>query len=497
MITINQLTEDVKILQQWGDPDVEVTQVDFDSRKVVPGSLFVAVRGTQVDGHDFLAKAIAAGAQTIVAERAPQTSEEKGVPCWLQVVNSAQSLGQIATAFFEYPSRQLHLIGITGTNGKTTCVTLLYQLYLELGEKVGLLSTIENRIGREVIEASHTTPDAVQLNRLLAQMVDAQCDYVFMEVSSHAVDQHRTAGLEFVGGVFTNMSHDHLDYHGSFKAYIEAKKKFFDNLPKRAFALVNADDKRGSVMVQNTLAEKRTYSLRTMADFRARVIDNSAEGLHLEVNGQELFTRLIGHFNAYNLLAVYGTAILLEAPEQEVLRILSALPGPDGRASYVRNPESGITGVVDYAHTPDSVEKICQTLVEMLTGSQRLITVLGCGGDRDRTKRPLMTKAACDYSHEVILTSDNPRSEDPEAILDEMESGIPADKQRQVLRITDRRSAIRTACRLANPGDIVLIAGKGHEKYQEIKGVKHPFSDAEVLAQALTHSPPNPLTQKP
>jgi UDP-N-acetylmuramoyl-L-alanyl-D-glutamate--2,6-diaminopimelate ligase len=484
-MTINQLTENVEVLQSWGDLNVEVHQLDFDSRKVVHGSLFVAVKGTQTDGHDYLSQVIAGGAVAIVAQRAPLSEEEKQVACWLNVANSAACLGQMAAAFFHYPSRELKLVGITGTNGKTTCATLLYQLYQELGETTGLLSTVENRIGEEVISASHTTPDAVQLNRLLAQMVEANCTYVFMEVSSHAVDQERIAGLDFAGGVFTNMSHDHLDYHGSFKAYIEAKKKFFDNLPKGAFALVNVDDKRGSVMVQNTAATKRSYSLRAMADYRARILGNSAEGLHLELAGHELFARLIGHFNAYNLLAVYGTAVLLEAPAQEVLRILSGLPGPAGRASYVRNNQSGITGVVDYAHTPDSVEKICQTLREMLPRNQRLTTVLGCGGDRDRTKRPLMAKAACDYSNLVILTSDNPRSEDPEVILNEMEEGVPVAKKDQVLRITDRRSAIVTACRLAKPGDIVLIAGKGHETYQEIKGVKHPFSDDEVLRNAL------------
>mgnify|MGYP001795971453 CR=1 FL=1 len=484
---INQLTSELTIRQTWGNTGAEISKLDFDSRKVTTGSAFVATRGTQTDGHQYLDKAIAAGATLIVAERGPQTAAEQAVGCWLEVASSSQALGQMAAAFYGHPSRQLQLVGITGTNGKTTCATLLYQLYTELGYKTGLLSTVENRIGVEVINASHTTPDAVQLNRLLHEMVVAGCTQVFMEVSSHATDQNRIAGLHFVGGVFTNMSHDHLDYHGSFKAYIEAKKKFFDTLPKGAFALVNTDDKRGSVMVQNTAAKPYTYSLRAMASYRARVVDNTPVGLQLELDGQEIFTRMIGHFNAYNLLAVYGTAMLLEAERDEVLRIISGLAGPVGRVSYVRGGKSGVTGVVDYAHTPDSVEKVCETLREMLAASQRLITVLGCGGDRDKAKRPLMAKAACNHSHEVIITSDNPRSEDPEAILDDMEQGLDQDCQSKALRITDRRSAILTACRLAKPGDIVLVAGKGHEQYQEIKGVKHPFNDYEILSAALAN----------
>lgn len=482
---IDQLIEALAIRQKWGTTAEEVSQLDFDSRKVSTGSAFVAIRGTQTDGHQYLEQAVTAGAVLIVAERGPQTEAEQSVGCWLEVADSSWALGQMAAAFFGHPSRQVTLVGVTGTNGKTTCATLLYQLYQELGYQTGLLSTVENRVGEEVIQASHTTPDAVQINRLLADMAKANCSHVFMEVSSHAVDQNRIAGLHFTGGVFTNMSHDHLDYHGSFKAYIEAKKKFFDTLPKGAFALVNIDDKRGSVMVQNTLAQTATYSLRAMADYRCRVIHNSPIGLQMELDGQEVFARLIGHFNAYNLLAVYATAILLDADRDEVLRIISGLQGPAGRVSYVRGNQNGIVGVVDYAHTPDSVEKVCQTLRDMLQADQRLLTVLGCGGDRDKAKRPLMTKAACDYSHEVILTSDNPRSEDPEAILDDMEQDLENDCRQRTLRISDRRSAILTACRLAKPGDIVLVAGKGHEQYQEIKGVKHPFDDYEILQEAL------------
>ncbi|PSR14650.1 MAG: UDP-N-acetylmuramoyl-L-alanyl-D-glutamate--2,6-diaminopimelate ligase [Bacteroidetes bacterium] len=485
---VHQLIADLKAPLTWGDTNLLVKELVFDSRRVGAGCLFVAVRGTQTDGHQYIDQALSSGAVGIVAERAPTEQEQASAGCWVQVPRTSVALGQLAAAFFDHPSSQLKLVGVTGTNGKTTTATLLYQLFTGLGYQTGLLSTVENRIGTTLAAATHTTPDAVQLNRLLAEMVDAGCSYVFMEASSHAIDQDRIAGLDFAGGVFTNMSHDHLDYHGTFKAYIEAKKKFFDQLPKTAFALVNEDDKRGSVMVQNSAAKAYTYSLRSMADFRARVLENTPQGLHLEIDGQELFARLIGHFNAYNLLAVYGTAMLLQQNQAEVLRILSDLPGPAGRASYIRGAHGGITGVVDYAHTPDSVEKICGTLREMLSPGQRLLTVLGCGGDRDRTKRPLMAKAACDYSHEVILTSDNPRSEDPEAILDEMAKGVPPGKQAQVLRISDRRSAITTACRLARPGDLVLVAGKGHENYQEIKGVKHPFDDTAILREILAAS---------
>ncbi|MEM9931468.1 MAG: UDP-N-acetylmuramoyl-L-alanyl-D-glutamate--2,6-diaminopimelate ligase, partial [Bacteroidota bacterium] len=451
---------DVQIL---GDDTVEITGIEFDSRRVQAGSLFVAVRGTQTDGHQYIDKALAAGAVAIVAERKPETEET--VSCWIKVSNSAEALGQLASAYHDHPSRDVKLVGVTGTNGKTTVATLLFQLFQGMGYKTGLLSTVENRIGEAVVEASHTTPDAVQLNALLREMADAGCEYVFMEVSSHATHQRRIAGLVFSGGIFTNMSHDHLDYHGTFRAYIDAKKMFFDTLPKSAFALVNVDDKRGQVMLQNTVAVAQTYSLQRMADFRAKVLDNTPQGLHLDLAGYEIFARLIGHFNAYNLLAVYASATLLDQPAEEVLPVLTAIPGPAGRASYIQGSASGITGVVDYAHTPDSVEKICSTLAEMLQKGQRLITVVGCGGDRDRTKRPLMAKVACQHSHQVILTSDNPRTEDPEAILDEMEEGVPTDKEATTLRISNRKSAIKTACQLAQAGDMVLVAGKGHEKY--------------------------------
>ncbi|MCB0636355.1 MAG: UDP-N-acetylmuramoyl-L-alanyl-D-glutamate--2,6-diaminopimelate ligase, partial [Lewinella sp.] len=419
--------------------------------------------------------------------RAP-LAEETGYSTWIEVANSARALAQLAAAFYGHPSRELQLVGVTGTNGKTTVATLLYQLFMGLGYKTGLLSTVENRIGEQRLAATHTTPDAVQLNATLAAMREAGCDYAFMEVSSHALDQERVAGLQFAGGIFTNMSHDHLDYHGTFRAYIDAKKKLFDELPAGAFALVNIDDKRGDVMLQNTAAHPYRYSLRTMADFRCRLLDNAISGLHLEMDGHEVFMRLIGGFNAYNLLAVYAAARLLEQPAEEVLTVLSQVPGPEGRLSLVQDPQGAITAVVDYAHTPDALEKVLTTLRETKARAQRLITVVGCGGDRDRTKRPVMARIAAQLSEELILTSDNPRTEDPERILDEMEAGLDAPLKKHTLRITQRRAAIQTACRLARAGDVILVAGKGHEKYQEINGVRHPFDDVVELQHALAQA---------
>ncbi|MEZ4984788.1 MAG: UDP-N-acetylmuramoyl-L-alanyl-D-glutamate--2,6-diaminopimelate ligase [Saprospiraceae bacterium] len=484
-MNVQQLMTGLARLQTWGDTATAVSGIQFDSRQVKKGQLFVAVKGTRTDGHQYIDTALDQGAIAIVAMSEPNAAQQAKVSCWIQVEDSSVALGVMAHSFYGQPSQQLTLVGVTGTNGKTTVATLLYQLYSQLGYKTGLLSTVENRIGKEVVEATHTTPDAIGINALLAQMAATGCSHVFMEVSSHAADQNRIAGLHFAGGIFTNMSHDHLDYHGTFKAYIDAKKKFFDTLPEGAFALVNADDKRGQVMLQNTAATASTYSLQRMADFRCKILENTPLGLHVELDGQELFARLIGHFNAYNLLAVYGTAVLLGTAKAEVARVLSGLPGPEGRASYVRSSDQQLTAVVDYAHTPDSVEKIAATLREMLPHGKKLITVLGCGGDRDSAKRPLMAKAACDNSHDVILTSDNPRSEDPEVIIDQMMTGVATQHQSRVLRITDRRAAIQTACRLAQPGDIILVAGKGHEKYQEIKGIKHPFDDVAVLREIL------------
>lgn len=460
----------------------EISEIVFDSRKAKSGTIFVALRGTTVDGHDFIAKAIAEGATTIVCEQVANKEEDVH---YIVVENSHYALGLMACNFYEHPSRELKLVGVTGTNGKTTVATLLYKLFLGLGQKVGLLSTVENRIGEQVLEATHTTPDALAVNRLLATMRDAGCDYVFMEVSSHAADQDRIAGLDFDGAIFTNMSHDHLDYHGTFQNYIYAKKKFFDNLSANAFAIVNTDDKRGAVMLQNCKAKGYTYALRSLADFKARIVENTMEGLILDIDGREVYSRLVGDFNAYNLLAVYAAALLLGEDKDELLTVLSNLTSAEGRFDYVRSTTAGIMGIVDYAHTPDALEKVLQTLQKLREGAGKIITVVGCGGDRDKTKRPIMAKMACNYSEQAILTSDNPRSESPEAILKEMEEGVPPSAKMSVLIIADRRQAIRTACRLAQKGDIVLVAGKGHEKYQEIQGVKHPFDDKKELQEAL------------
>jgi UDP-N-acetylmuramoyl-L-alanyl-D-glutamate--2,6-diaminopimelate ligase len=460
----------------------EFSEIVFDSRKAKQGTVFVALRGTAVDGHEYIDKAINQGSRAIVCEKVDNRNPEV---LYIIVENSHYALGLMSCNFYEHPSKDLKLVGVTGTNGKTTVATILYKLFTGLGQKVGLLSTVENRIGNKVIEATHTTPDALSVNSLLATMRDEGCDYVFMEVSSHAADQDRIAGLDFDGAIFTNITHDHLDYHGTFQNYIYAKKKFFDQLPAHAFALVNIDDKRGAVMLQNTAAKCYNYALRSMADFKAKIIENTMEGLILELDNREVYSRLVGDFNAFNLLAVYGAAVLLGEERDEILTVLSNLTTAEGRFDYIRSNDSGITGIVDYAHTPDALEKVMQTLVKLREGNGKIITVVGCGGDRDRTKRPIMAKTACNYSDQVILTSDNPRTESPEAILNEMEEGVPASAKMKVLIIADRRQAIRTACRLAQKGDIILVAGKGHEKYQEIMGIKHPFDDKEVLRENL------------
>lgn len=470
-----------------------VSGVAFDSRKVKKGSLFVAVKGTQVDGHDYITKAIAAGATVVVgadagAMKIAQESKADGSEpvTFITVEDSAAALAIIAAAYYGDPSEELKLIGITGTNGKTTVATLLHDLFTGLGYKCGLLSTVEIRIGKEPKQATHTTPDAISINANLAEMRDVGCDYVFMEVSSHAIDQRRTVGLAFDGGVFTNLSHDHLDYHETFRAYLEAKKAFFDHLPKTAFALSNADDKNGPVMLQNTEAKKRFYSLRKVVDYRAKVLSDSPQGLQLEIDDTELFTRLLGRYNAYNLLAAYGVALELGMEKDEVLVTLSSLSAPNGRMENVADPSGRLTTVVDYAHTPDALQNILETLKQILAPSAKLICVVGAGGDRDKTKRPEMARVATDLADRVILTSDNPRTESPEAILDDLFTGLknPASRAR-ALRITDRRSAIQTAVQLADDGDIVLVAGKGHETYQEIDGVKHPFDDKIELTNAL------------
>jgi UDP-N-acetylmuramoyl-L-alanyl-D-glutamate--2,6-diaminopimelate ligase len=470
---------DVEAVKTKGSMDRSIAKLVFDSRKAGERTCFVAIKGLTTDGHEYIDKAIEQGAEAIVLERWPDQTRE-GIT-YIQVSDSAETLGWMAANFYGRPARQMKLVGVTGTNGKTTTVTLLHDLFTSLGYKAGLLSTVENRIGAEVLPAGYTTPDAVSINELLRKMVDADCSYAFMEVSSHAVVQKRIAGLSFAGGVFTNITHDHLDFHKTFQAYIEAKKAFFDGLSTEAFALTNADDRRGAVMLQNTQAKKYAYSLRKMADFRAKILENTLLGLHLLIDNKAFFGRLIGEFNAYNLLAVYAVARLLDQDADEVLTELSRLKAAEGRFDYIVDQERQITGIVDYAHTPDALEKVLMTIQKLREAEAEIITLIGCGGDRDRTKRPKMAGVACAYSDQVILTSDNPRSEEPEAIIADMEKGVPPAAKRKVLVIVNRREAIRTAARLAKPGSIILVAGKGHEKYQEIKGVRYPFDDKEIL----------------
>lgn len=462
--------------------DLELAGLCLDSRQAKMGWLFAALPGSQVDGHDYIEQALANGCSAVLCERWPKKIAAK--VCYIKVEKVADALGPLAANFYEQPSQQLALVGVTGTNGKTSTVSLLYRLFKKLGHKVGLISTIENRIDDEVLKSTHTTPNAIELQALLAQMRDAACDYVFMEVSSHAAEQGRIAGAHFTGGVFSNISHDHLDYHKTFKNYIFAKKRFFDQLPSSAFALVNADDKRAEVMLQNCSAKAYRYAQKQLADFRFRLLENSLSGLQLELDGQEFHCSLVGDFNAYNLLAVYATAILLEEPKTEVLRILSSLKPPAGRFEYVRMPNNPLQAIVDYAHTPDALEKVLQTL-KATTSTGRIITVVGCGGNRDHSKRPIMAQKAATYSDLLILSSDNPRFEEPEAILDEMWAGLSKAQQAQTYRQVNRREAIRWACQLAQAEDVILVAGKGHETYQEIKGERLPFDDREELRQAL------------
>jgi UDP-N-acetylmuramoyl-L-alanyl-D-glutamate--2,6-diaminopimelate ligase len=469
------------MLSVAGATDIAVTGISIDSRTVEPGYVFVALKGVAVDGHQFIDKAIQSGALAIVCETLPGNIAQ-GIT-YVQVENSAAAAGIMAHNFYGRPSSQVKLVGVTGTNGKTTVATLLYQLFSGLGYKSGLLSTVQNHIGNKVITATHTTPDAVQLNQLLAQMVDEGCAYVFMEVSSHAIDQHRIEGLEFAGGIFTNISHDHLDYHKTFDEYIRVKKQFFDGLPKSAFAITNIDDKRGTVMVQNTAATVKTYSLKAVSDFKGRILDNSIMGLHMLVDEQEVHFRLIGSFNAHNLLAVYGAAICLGQDKYEVLQTLSTLSGAEGRFEYTISPNEKVLAIIDYAHTPDALLNVLATIKKLKKGFEQVITVAGCGGNRDKTKRPVMAEVACEYSDRVILTSDNPRFEDAAEIIRDMEAGVPAGAKRKCISITDRREAIKTAVSLANKEDIILVAGKGHEKYQEINGVKHHFDDKEVVQE--------------
>ncbi len=462
--------------------DVEITELCFDSRKVKPGCIFFAISGTSSDGHIFIQQAINDGAKVIVCEEIPQSTSNDIT--YVVVEDSAEALGLMAANFYDHPSSKLKLVGVTGTNGKTTVATLLYQLFLELGFKVGLLSTVQNYINKTIVPATHTTPDPLALNILLSEMVAAGCDYCFMEVSSHAVAQQRIKGLQFIGGVFTNLTHDHLDFHLTFDSYLKAKKGFFDGLDKSSFALVNVDDKNGRVMVQNSKAHVKTYGLKNMADFKARLIENHFSGLLLNIDDQEVWFKMVGAFNAYNLLAAYGTALLLDQDKNKVLTVLSRLSGAEGRFDYIKSP-NGIIGIVDYAHTPDAVQNVLSTIQDIRQGNEQVISVIGCGGDRDKSKRSIMAQVACDWSDKVILTSDNPRSESPELIIADMEKGVMPTNKRKALSITDRKEAIRTACHLARPGDIILVAGKGHEKYQDIKGVKYPFDDKQILTELL------------
>jgi UDP-N-acetylmuramoyl-L-alanyl-D-glutamate--2,6-diaminopimelate ligase len=466
-----------------GNLNVTVNDLQTDSRKINKGSVFIAVKGVSADGHQFINAVIGKGAAAIVCEVLPEKLESEIV--YVQVENSAAAAGFMAHNFYGQPSEKLKLIGVTGTNGKTTVATLLYKLFESLGYKSGLLSTVQNQVGDTVIPATHTTPDAVSLNALLKQMVDAGCTHAFMETSSHAIDQDRIAGLQYAGAIFTNITHDHLDYHKTFDEYIRVKKSFFDSLPSSAFAISNADDKRGKVMLQNTNAKKYFYSLKTMAEFKGKILENNLTGLIMTINDQEVHFRLIGEFNAYNLLAVYGAAICLGEDKHEVLRCLSVLTGAEGRFDYMISANEKIIGIVDYAHTPDALINVLTTIQNLRKGHEHIITVVGCGGDRDKTKRPIMGEVACKYSNKAIFTSDNPRSENPEQILKEMETGLDVAAKRKFISMPDRREAIKAAVSLAMRDDIVLIAGKGHEKYQDIKGIKYPFDDKEVLREVF------------
>ena len=475
---LSLLLKNINPLQVVGNDDVEITGINIDSRKIAAGHLFVAMKGTQVDGHQFIGKAIGQGAVAVLCEDLPADTSDA---TYIQVASTEDAVGKVATLFYGDPSSKMKLVGVTGTNGKTTIATLLYNLFRKLGYRCGLLSTVCNYIEDEAVPASHTTPDPIELNQLLARMVDAGCQYAFMECSSHAIHQKRIGGLKFAGGIFTNLTRDHMDYHKTVENYRNAKKAFFDALPKSAFAITNADDKNGMVMVQNTKATVKTYSTRTMADFRARLLECHFEGMYLDIDGHEVGVQFIGKFNVSNLLAVYGTALMLGQKAEDVLLVMSTLKSVSGRLEPIRSPE-GFTAIVDYAHTPDALENVLKAIHEVLNGKGRVITVCGAGGNRDKGKRPLMAQEAVKQSDRVIITSDNPRFEDPQDIINDMLSGLDKQQMKKVVAITDRREAIRTACMMAQKGDVILIAGKGHEDYQEIKGVKHHFDDREVVS---------------
>ena len=475
---LNELLKNITPIKLIGNDDVEITGVNIDSRRIKAGHLFVAMKGTQVDGHQFIGKAIELGAISVLCEDLPKVLQE-GIT-YVQVESTEDAVGKVATLFYGDPSHKLKLVGVTGTNGKTTIATLLYNMFRKFGHKVGLLSTVCNYIDDVEVPADHTTPDPIELNELLAKMVEAGCEYAFMECSSHAIHQKRIGGLKFAGGLFTNLTRDHLDYHKTFENYRNAKKAFFDGLPKDAFAITNADDKNGMIMVQNTKATVKTYSIRTLADFRARILECHFEGMYLEIDGREVGVQFIGKFNVSNLLAVYGAAIMLGKKPEDVLLVLSTLHSVNGRLEPIHSPE-GFTAIVDYAHTPDALANVLNAIHEVLDGKGHVITVCGAGGNRDKGKRPLMAQEAVRQSDKVIITSDNPRFEEPQDIINDMLAGLNEQQMRKVISIVDRKEAIRTACMMAQKGDVVLVAGKGHETYQEIKGVKHHFDDKEVL----------------
>ena len=477
---LNELLKNVETLNIAGDVNVEITGVNIDSRRIENGHLFVAIPGTVTDGHKFIPKAIELGATAVLCETVPE--EQTAGVTYIKVASTEDAVGKVATLFYGDPSRKLKLVGVTGTNGKTTIATLLYNMFRKFGYKCGLLSTVCNYIEDEAIPADHTTPDPIELNRLLAKMVDAGCEYAFMECSSHAIAQKRIGGLKFAGGLFTNLTRDHLDYHKTFENYRDAKKAFFDGLDKDAFAITNADDKNGMVMVQNCKAQIKTYSTRTMADFKAKIIECHFEGMYLDINGKEVGVQFIGKFNVSNLLAVYGAAVMLGKKPEDILLILSTLKSVNGRLEPIHSPE-GYTAIVDYAHTPDALENVLNAIHEVLNGKGKVITVCGAGGNRDKGKRPIMAQEAVKQSDKVIITSDNPRFEEPQDIINDMLAGLDQKQMKKVLSIVDRREAIRTACMLAEKGDVILIAGKGHEDYQEIKGVKHHFDDKEVVKE--------------
>lgn len=471
------------LLEVSGSTDRDISQITFDSRSVSRNSLFVAIRGTQVDGHQYILQSVEKGAVAVVCEKMPQ--ELLNGVTYVKVKDSSIALGIIANNFFDEPSAKLKVVAVTGTNGKTTTATLLYRMMRQLGYKAGLLSTVQNQINDKVIPSTHTTPDAIQLNSMLAQMAGEGCQYCFMEASSHAIVQHRVSGLQFAGAVFTNITHDHLDYHKTFKEYIEAKKKLFDELPAGSFALINLDDRNAKVMTQNTKAKVYTYSLKKASDFRLKILESGFNGLLVNIDNQEVYARLIGEFNAYNILAVYATATLLGIEKMQALRAISNLNSAEGRFDYFVSPKKKIIGIVDYAHTPDALKNVLSSINAIRTGNEQVITVVGCGGNRDKEKRPVMARIACEMSSKIVLTSDNPRNEQPEEILNQMQEGVTPQCKRKALSIVDRKEAIKTACSLAQPGDIILLAGKGHEKYQEIAGKKYPFDDKEILKETL------------